>query len=84
MDGMDNLLMTYRDMTARDWLVDAAVAQPADMAAPQLPRAADGAGHGVAGMAERIHVLGGSFSAGDGENGGFCVRASIPLRGTEA
>ena len=59
-------------------------AQPADMAAPQLPRAADGAGHGVAGMAERIHVLGGSFSAGDGENDGFCVRASIPLRGTEA
>ena len=59
-------------------------AQPADMAASQLPRAADGAGHGVAGMAERIHVLGGSFSAGDGENGGFCVRASIPLRGTEA
>ena len=59
-------------------------ARPADMAAPQLPRAADGAGHGVAGMAERIHVLGGSFSAGDGEDGGFCVRASIPLRGTEA
>ena len=59
-------------------------AQPADMAAPQLPRAADGSGHGVAGKAERIHVLGGSFSAGDGENGGFCVRASIPLRGTEA
>lgn len=59
-------------------------AQPADMTAPQLPRAADDAGHGVAGMAERIHVLGGSFSAGDGENGGFCVRASIPLRGTEA
>ncbi len=59
-------------------------AQPAVRAAPQLPRAADGAGHGVAGMAERIHVLGGSFSAGDGENGGFCVRASIPLRGTEA
>ena len=25
MDSMDNLLMTYRDMTARDWLVDAAV-----------------------------------------------------------
>ena len=61
-----------------------AAAQPADMAAPQLPRAADGAGHGVAGMAERVHVLGGSFSAGDGEDGGFCVRASIPLRGTEA
>ena len=26
MDGMDNLLMTYRDMTTRDWLVDAVVA----------------------------------------------------------
>ena len=26
MDGMDNLLMTYRDMTTRDWLVDTAVA----------------------------------------------------------
>ena len=49
-----------------------------------LPQAADGAGHGVAGMAERVRVLGGWFAAGDAPQGGFCVRASIPLKGTEA
>lgn len=55
-----------------------------DAGAAALPQAADGAGHGVAGMAERVHVLGGAFTAGDGENGGFCVRARIPLKGMEA
>lgn len=49
-----------------------------------LPQAADGAGHGVAGMAERVRVLGGWLAAGDAPQGGFCVRASIPLKGTEA
>ncbi len=55
-----------------------------DQAVASLPTAADGAGHGVAGMAERVHVLGGTFAAGDAPEGGFTVRATIPLQATEA
>ena len=43
MDGMDNLLMTYRDMTTRDWLVDAAVA----LAAFAVARAVDTASFAI-------------------------------------
>lgn len=43
-----------------------------------------GGGHGIAGMAERVHLLGGAFSAGPKAGGGFRVVASIPVRGTEA
>lgn len=49
-----------------------------------LPQAADGAGHGIAGMSERVHLLGGAFSAGNAAGGGFRVTASIPVKGTEA
>lgn len=48
-----------------------------------LPQAADGEGHGIAGMAERVHLLGGTFSAGDRAGGGFRVVACLPLKGTE-
>jgi len=40
-----------------------------------------GAGRGVAGMRERVQVLGGRFSAGPRPEGGFAIRASIPLDG---
>ncbi|MET7392769.1 histidine kinase [Dactylosporangium sp. NPDC005572] len=36
------------------------------------------AGHGLAGLAERVAALGGEFSAGAADGGGFLVRASIP------
>lgn len=36
-------------------------------------------GNGVVGMAERARLLGGALSAGDAPQGGFVVRASIPL-----
>ncbi len=49
-----------------------------------LPQAADGAGHGIAGMAERVRLLGGTFCASDGASGGFRVEASIPVKGAEA
>ena len=49
-----------------------------------LPQAADGAGHGIAGMAERVHLLGGTFWAGNAAGGGFRVTASIPVGGKEA
>jgi signal transduction histidine kinase len=37
-----------------------------------------GSGRGLAGLHERIGVLGGEFSAGQGNGGGFVVRARIP------
>ncbi|HSP10163.1 MAG TPA: histidine kinase [Candidatus Dormibacteraeota bacterium] len=38
-------------------------------------------GRGLAGMRERVTVLGGSFSAGQTPDGGFRVRLSIPVAG---
>jgi signal transduction histidine kinase len=37
-----------------------------------------GSGRGLAGLRERVGVLGGEFSAGQGAGGGFVVRARIP------
>ncbi|MFE1268691.1 sensor histidine kinase [Streptomyces sp. NPDC058758] len=39
----------------------------------------EGGGHGVAGMRERVSVLGGEFAVGPGERGGYAVRAVIPV-----
>ncbi|GAA2796624.1 histidine kinase [Kitasatospora paracochleata] len=44
--------------------------------------AAAGSGRGLAGLRERVDVLGGDFSAGRGPDGGFTVRARIPADGT--
>lgn len=41
------------------------------------------AGHGLEGMRERAHVLGGSFKAARGRAGGFRVSVSIPLETRE-
>lgn len=38
----------------------------------------DGGGWGLAGLRERVDVLGGDFSAGRRTDGGFVVRARIP------
>ncbi|GAA1081243.1 histidine kinase [Kitasatospora arboriphila] len=43
---------------------------------------AAGSGRGLAGLRERVDVLGGDFSAGCGPDGGFTVRARIPADGT--
>ncbi len=37
------------------------------------------AGHGIMGMRERVHALGGELEAGPRANGGFCVRARLPV-----
>ncbi|WP_433607924.1 sensor histidine kinase [Prescottella agglutinans] len=42
-------------------------------------RAATTPGHGLDGMRERVHELGGRFSAGPGAVGGFEVQATIPI-----
>ena len=36
-------------------------------------------GHGIAGMRERVAALGGTFSAGPVQGGGFRVAARLPL-----
>lgn len=41
--------------------------------------APSGSGRGLAGLRERVDVLGGEFSAGPGAGGGFVVRAHIPV-----
>ncbi len=41
-----------------------------------------GPGHGLAGMRERVEVLGGSLSAGPAHGGGFVVSAVLPLGGS--
>lgn len=50
----------------------------APLQAGSLPAAKDGAGNGLAGMAERARLLGGSLEAGDAPEGGFSIRVSIP------
>ena len=42
---------------------------------------ADGGGHGIAGMRERVAALGGELQAGPRPQGGFRVRARLPLPG---
>jgi signal transduction histidine kinase len=37
-------------------------------------------GHGLVGMRERVALYGGRLELGDGEHGGFRVRATLPLR----
>jgi signal transduction histidine kinase len=39
-----------------------------------------GAGHGIAGMRERVEALGGTFAAGPVAGGGFRVAATLPVR----
>jgi signal transduction histidine kinase len=43
----------------------------------------DGSGRGLLGMRERAELLGGAFSAGRRADGGFEVRARIPMRGVQ-
>jgi signal transduction histidine kinase len=45
-----------------------------------VSRAVSGGGHGLAGMRERVALLGGTLSAGPAEGGGFVVSAVLPLR----
>jgi signal transduction histidine kinase len=47
-------------------------------------RSGHGGGHGLAGMRERVELLGGSLSAGAAPGGGFAVSAVLPLNGSAA
>jgi signal transduction histidine kinase len=41
----------------------------------------EGGGYGLLGLRERVESLGGVFTAGPGGDGGFAIRATIPLPG---
>jgi signal transduction histidine kinase len=43
---------------------------------------ADGTGHGLAGMRERVTLLGGQLRTGPEPDGGFAVRAVLPMNDT--
>jgi signal transduction histidine kinase len=47
----------------------------------ETPRAGLGAGHGIAGMRERIGAFGGWLAAGPASGGGFQVTAEVPVEG---
>lgn len=46
---------------------------------PASPPAPDGGGHGIRGMRERAELLGGTVTTGPQEEGGFLVRAVLPV-----
>ncbi|MFC4012570.1 sensor histidine kinase [Nonomuraea purpurea] len=46
--------------------------------------AVSGGGNGLRGMRERVKLLGGTFSAGPRPQGGFAVRAALPIQGAAA
>ncbi|MCP2335311.1 sensor histidine kinase [Actinomadura rupiterrae] len=52
---------------------------PGRTAALEPENAPSGGGHGLLGMKERATMLGGRFSAGHAESGGFVVEAELPL-----
>jgi signal transduction histidine kinase len=52
---------------------------PGQLDAARTTSAAEAAGHGLAGMRERVALLGGTFTAGPAPGGGFMVSAILPL-----
>jgi len=59
------------------WEEERLVLQVSDDGRP--PSTAREPGHGLAGMRERLAILGGELSAGPGSTGGWRVRATLPL-----
>jgi len=52
------------------------------VSAPPFLGTGTGTGHGVIGMRERVHLCGGTFTAGPQPGGGFQVMATLPLPAT--
>ena len=48
------------------------------------PRIADGLGHGLVGVAERVKLFGGEMTTGATSSGGFVLCARIPVNGRES
>ena len=62
---------------------DDGIARSAGRAADRASGQGTGLGNGIAGMTERAKVLGGTLQAGPRPEGGFRVRAWLPVEGSE-
>ncbi|HEX4658023.1 MAG TPA: sensor histidine kinase [Streptosporangiaceae bacterium] len=67
----------HGDDALRVEVADDGTSRPPD----RPPARAEGSGHGIAGMTERAAALGGTLEAGPRPEGGFLVRAWLPLHG---
>jgi signal transduction histidine kinase len=63
---------------------DSLLVQVDDDGTGRAARCGNGPGNGIGGMAERVRALGGELEAGQQPDGGFRVRARLPLHGTTA
>ena len=45
------------------------------------PATTDGLGHGLVGIRERVKIYGGEMNAGTAPEGGFVLRARLPVEG---
>lgn len=63
---------------ARDITVEVSTDRPGAVTTASV--SPGGSGRGLAGLRERVDVLGGDFSADRRTDGGFVVRARIPAR----
>ena len=61
-----------------------AVVEVIDDGRGAMPPTAATPGHGLVGMRERVTAAGGTLSAGPGPDGGWRVRAELPLVAEEA
>ena len=71
--------LTYADGEFLIEVADTGLGGPAYPGPGQGPEAPAGGGHGMVGMRERASSVGGSLQAGPRPEGGFRVRARIPL-----
>jgi signal transduction histidine kinase len=87
-ESVTNALRHARHATLVDVLVagdDSTVQLTVSDDGEARPGAAGSAsGFGLLGMAERARLLGGTFEAGPGRDGGWTVRAELPIRGKGA
>ena len=70
-----------RVTVALDFRADALAVRVSNERGPARQAAAFSSGHGITGMRERAVAIGGSLEAGPRPDGGFEVRALLPLNG---